>query len=467
MIIRILSSGTSFKGLATYLTHDPEAKTAERVSWTHTLNLAHDDALSAVDEMLWTARNAELLKQEAGIRAGGRATENPVKHLSLNWSPEDHPTREHMIEATEDFLRHMKWHDRQALLVAHEDKAHPHVHVMLNVVHPETGLRLDDGFERRRAQAWALDYEREQGNIRCANRLNNICDRDEAPTRPAWMAFKGMEKSFDENERRLAAFEPAFEAAPENPGTQEAKEWKALKKIQREERADFFTDGKKAFSDLRLSIYREVREEFRPQWADYYAAEKSGLAPDALKEMKAALLAEQKAMLEERRDDACGALRESRNAIYRELLDGQREMRHGLSARQAAGLNSLELIDHFRVEGAAREEHGHEPATARDTPGRSEPPDEQVMPGRTESAGIRSAPDIGANISAGLALGFLSFLADGLVPSNPAPRPKQAEPEVKRDLFDFAAEQARSVDLREKELAALREDEERRARSRQ
>ena len=56
----------------------------------------------------------------------------------------------------------MKWQEHQALLVAHEDK-HPHVHVMLNVVHPETGLRLDDNFERRRAQAWALDYEREQG----------------------------------------------------------------------------------------------------------------------------------------------------------------------------------------------------------------------------------------------------------------------------------------------------------------
>ena len=61
----------------------PKAKTAERVGWTHTLNLANDHVPSAVDEMLWTARNAELLKQEAGIRAGGRATENAVKHVSL------------------------------------------------------------------------------------------------------------------------------------------------------------------------------------------------------------------------------------------------------------------------------------------------------------------------------------------------------------------------------------------------
>ena len=52
MIVIILANGTSFSGLATYLTHDPEAKTAERVAWTHTLNLANDHVPSAVDEML-------------------------------------------------------------------------------------------------------------------------------------------------------------------------------------------------------------------------------------------------------------------------------------------------------------------------------------------------------------------------------------------------------------------------------
>jgi hypothetical protein len=77
MIVKISGSGKSFKGLSTYLMHDPNANTDERVAWTHTLNLANDHVPSAVDEMYWTAQNAELLKQQAGIRAGGRSTENP------------------------------------------------------------------------------------------------------------------------------------------------------------------------------------------------------------------------------------------------------------------------------------------------------------------------------------------------------------------------------------------------------
>jgi len=161
MIPKIQARGASFKGLAAYLAHEPKAETEKRVAWTHTLNLANDHIPSAVDEMVNTARAAELLKQEAGIRAGGRATENPVKHFSLNWSPEENPTREQMISATEDFLAHMKWQEHQAILIAHNDK-HAHVHVMLNAVHPETGLRLDESFERRRAQGWALEYEKER-----------------------------------------------------------------------------------------------------------------------------------------------------------------------------------------------------------------------------------------------------------------------------------------------------------------
>jgi hypothetical protein len=87
MIVRMLSAGKSFKGLGAYLTHDSGAATTARVAWARTLNCAFDHVPSAIDEMLWTSRNAELLKMQAGVRAGGRATENPVKHLSLNWPP--------------------------------------------------------------------------------------------------------------------------------------------------------------------------------------------------------------------------------------------------------------------------------------------------------------------------------------------------------------------------------------------
>ncbi len=327
MIVKIGLGGKSFKGLSDYLTHDPEANTNERVAWTHTQNLANDHVPSAVDEMLWTARNAELLKQEAGVRAGGRATEDPVKHVSLNWSPEENPTREHMIETTEGFLRHMKWQEHQAVMVAHNDK-HPHVHVMINAIHPETGLHLDDGLERRRAQAWALEYERAHDRIYCEQRLKNPEERENNPPRNIWMAFQQNEKEFQRAEKMLHEKE---EIRVDELKNHRNSEWTILKEVQQVERKEFFAQGKSEFSNLRTSIYREVREEFRERWADYYKAVKNGpkddreILPDVngiLANAKAQLIADQKGVLEPRRDEACKELRESRDERYREILGG-------------------------------------------------------------------------------------------------------------------------------------------------
>jgi hypothetical protein len=460
MIVKILSSGKSFSGLGTYLTHDPKAKTDERVAWTHTLNLAHDDPRSAVDSMLWTSRNAELLKQEAGIRAGGRALENPVKHLSLNWAPDESPTREHMIETTEGFLRHMNWQEHQALLVAHEDKAHAHVHVMLNVIHPETGVKLDDSFERRRAQAWALDYEREQGRIYCEQRLLDPAEREDAPTRPAWMAFKNSEIKFEREEKSLENQNPVL-IERDIPGNPHDSEWKILKEIQRAERREFFADGKSAFSELRNSIYREIREEFRERWSDFYAAQKSGGDSHELAALKAELVAEQKRALEERRDVACRELRETRNGLYRELLDDQRELRLGLRERQEAGFENSLFLEKAGDGNPGRDmalEFGKAADMAFVPREGLRAPDVEsdALNGwaKGENARMKSGADVGARIGEAVGFGLISFLssvADGVAGSAAAPPPRRAESEPS-DPNPFAAvvEDARNRQREEK-----------------
>jgi relaxase-like protein len=417
MIVKISSGGKSFAGLSTYLTHDPNSATDERVAWTHTHNLANDHVPSAVDEMYQTARNAELLKQEAGIRAGGRATESPVKHVSLNWSPEDNPTREHMIETTERFLRHMKWQEHQAILVAHDDKTYKHVHVMLNVVHPETGLQLNDDFEQRRAQAWALAYEREQGRIYCEQRLNNVEDREKSMPRNIWMQFQKNEKEFQRDEQLLNNNQEFHVNAPENIRN---SEWKILKEFQRDERKEFFAQGKIEFSNLRSSIYREVREEFRERWADYYRAEKNGTEADRriLSDVKNQLIADQKATLEPRRDAACLELRQSRDQRYRDLLDHQAETRAELRWRQDAGLDNAPFLNELATSRDTANELAsgfHDAAHEVTTSERESQPDarETTFAGEGDNARIHSGRNVDINIG-GKVGGFAGSLLDAL-----------------------------------------------------
>jgi hypothetical protein len=41
-----------------------------------------------------------------------------------------------MIAATKSFLKAQGWQEHQCVVVAHSDTAHPHVHLMIDMVHP-------------------------------------------------------------------------------------------------------------------------------------------------------------------------------------------------------------------------------------------------------------------------------------------------------------------------------------------
>ena len=65
----------------------------------------------------------------------------------------------------------------QALIVAHNDKAHRHVHVIVNRVDMETGKAAHVGRSKLLLSKWAEEYERRQGRIRCDKRVKNNAER--------------------------------------------------------------------------------------------------------------------------------------------------------------------------------------------------------------------------------------------------------------------------------------------------
>lgn len=341
MIVRIMKAGRSFKALGAYLVnHD------ERVAWTHSLNCANDHVPSAIHEMYTTAAQAELLKEQAGVHGGGTALEKPVKHISLSWHPDELPTREQMIEAAEGFLKEMSWDQHQALLVAHDDRDHSHLHIMLNRVHPETGLAMKDGFEWRRAQAWALDYEREQGLIRCEQRLLDPAEREEAPTRGQWEEMKQADRAWEEEQEALRAEEPAYFQQEERADGARDHEWQMLKQHQRDERDAFFKEGKAMFKAVREQAYWETRVQFKPLWADYFEARRHGhVTQEQLADWKFGLEVAQAEAFAGYCDAWRGELSGARAKEYKELLAEQKEARAELRQRQEDGRPSYDLMD--------------------------------------------------------------------------------------------------------------------------
>lgn len=170
--------GTSFKGAAEYLLHDKNGTTSDRVAWTHRMNLFSNTVEDAWFEMMDTWRDRNALKKAAGYKTSGRDNKAPVLHMSLSWHPDETPSADHMRETAVAALKALGLQEHQALIVAHNDEPQPHVHLLINTVHPVTGKTADLKHSKQTLSRWAEAYEREHGQIRCEQRVKNNARRD-------------------------------------------------------------------------------------------------------------------------------------------------------------------------------------------------------------------------------------------------------------------------------------------------
>lgn len=174
-------AGHSFKGLHAYCSHDQKrAQTSERVDWISTRNVAVEDPDQAWKVMAATAYAQNQLKQSNGIRAGQAPKHGAVMHVVMSFD-KDEPTSPEAMQAAADALlsslgadpakmraknkptRRQFADEHQAIMYAHSDTDNTHLHLMINRVHPQTGVVLPTNNDHNKAQAWALKYSKQHG----------------------------------------------------------------------------------------------------------------------------------------------------------------------------------------------------------------------------------------------------------------------------------------------------------------
>ena len=169
----VTARGHSFVGAGKYYLHDKKAETTERVAFTHIHNIPTQDEEKAFRWMAYTAMHAEDLKRQAGVRATGRkSTKGHVYAYSLSWHPEEDPDHDHMKECGFETLKRLGLLDHEAVMVAHQDTAHPHLHVIVNLVDPETGKVKAPSKDFTRLSDWAEEYEKTH-TVYCDQRIEN------------------------------------------------------------------------------------------------------------------------------------------------------------------------------------------------------------------------------------------------------------------------------------------------------
>ncbi len=123
---RTRTGRSSFRRLAQYLTteRDPETGIARLRGDVHLSNNLLDFDTAAYVMQATAEKN--------------RRCDDPVCHYELCWPPGEMPTREQWTVCALYTLRKLGYQDHQYMVVAHDDRAHFHIHIMVNKVHPET-----------------------------------------------------------------------------------------------------------------------------------------------------------------------------------------------------------------------------------------------------------------------------------------------------------------------------------------
>ena len=125
-MIAVSSSGKNFSALASYLTTGRTGEERGRIAWSASRNLPTDDPELAATFMRATAARSDRV-------------EKPVYHIALSFDAGDAVDRAAMERVTNRVLDRLGLGEHQSVVVAHRDRDHPHVHIFVNRVHPETG----------------------------------------------------------------------------------------------------------------------------------------------------------------------------------------------------------------------------------------------------------------------------------------------------------------------------------------
>jgi Relaxase/Mobilisation nuclease domain/Large polyvalent protein-associated domain 7 len=142
---------SSFRTLTRYLTEGRDPVTDEIVERGE--HLLSDNLLS---------RETAAAEMRAVGFENPRVTD-PVYHYQLCWRPGERPIRAQWEEAARKTIQDLWFGEHQFLVVAHDDREHFHVHVLINRIHPETYRAHYPAFSKRGLDKSLREIEHAQG----------------------------------------------------------------------------------------------------------------------------------------------------------------------------------------------------------------------------------------------------------------------------------------------------------------
>jgi transcriptional regulator NrdR family protein len=144
MISKVISPGKSFAGLCRYLYQKRDG--AEVILSAGVRD--YDHAKMAADFSIQASQNPRL--------------SSPVLHIILSWPPGENLTKEQMVLIAQDYLENLQIKDTQYAAIRHNDRAHNHLHFIINRV-SNNGKTIKDSHIGLRGKKVAQQLTRKYG----------------------------------------------------------------------------------------------------------------------------------------------------------------------------------------------------------------------------------------------------------------------------------------------------------------
>ena len=117
---------SSFKRLQEYITRERDADSGEL--------LLRGDVVMSKNLLGFDTAAMEM----QGVASLNNRCKDAVCHYELAWPPGERPTRPQWVDCALHTMKALGYEGHQFMIVAHDDKKHFHIHIMLNKVHMET-----------------------------------------------------------------------------------------------------------------------------------------------------------------------------------------------------------------------------------------------------------------------------------------------------------------------------------------
>ena len=156
-IVKIMPHQRDFGAITRYALYGRDRDSPERVEWLAMRNLPGVDPELAHRVMEASSRQSKRVQK-------------PCSHIIFGWSKHDLLTPDIMQEMVDRSLEELGLADHQAFYIAHNDTDCPHLHAIINRVHPDTGLVANDAYSklklRRSIMAMEVEFDLERTPFR-------------------------------------------------------------------------------------------------------------------------------------------------------------------------------------------------------------------------------------------------------------------------------------------------------------